>query len=146
MGRDQRRFACCGFRDAGHPLHLHARDNGPLLSQRLLQGIREHFVIKLAAHAAQQYAQSTRLLYHLPATDREGIHNATEDQRLHVHRAESLTRKGENVFRTPLNSVDQPQGMPRRAGVGREAHTVIQLVISRRPASCSSARMRAMEA
>src|SRR5207247_5110275 len=124
VGPDQGSLTRYGFRDAGYPLYLHAWDGGPLLSERLSQSICEHLIFKLATHAAQQHAQATCLLYHLPTTDRECIHDTTEDQRMHIHHSASNARKGQDILHTPLNVVDQREGVPRRAGIGRQAHTV----------------------
>jgi hypothetical protein len=36
-------------------------------------------------NAAQQYMHAIDLLYHLPATYREHIHDTAKDQRMHLH-------------------------------------------------------------
>src|SRR5215469_9030987 len=51
---------------------------------------------------------------------------------MHVHHSTSKARKRQGILHTPLYIVDQREGVPRGAGLGREAHTVIQLVTDQR--------------
>src|SRR5450755_1041799 len=76
--------------------------------------------------------QTIDLLHHLPAADRERIHDAAKDEWMHVHYSSSTTRKGEDILHTPLDIVDQGKGVPRRTGTGREAHTITQFVADQR--------------
>src|SRR6266516_167201 len=76
--------------------------------------------------------QTIDLLHHLPAADRERIHDAAKDEWMHVHHSSSTTRKGEDILHTPLDIVDQGKGVPRRTGTGREAHTITQFVADQR--------------
>ena len=99
-----------------------------MLQECLPQGICEHIILKLTAHAAQQHTQAIDLLHHLPSTHRDCIHNAAEDQWLYVHHPTNHTRKGEHILHTPLNIIDQRERVSRRAGISRQAHIVTQFV------------------